>query len=135
MKNKNEENKEKSVAERLPELTEEERENALDEIKWAKKFIASHRQGDFQTMSGGMTLQAVSFDTVRCVRIFDDKRAWWMLSMINASFKGAGVKLQLEPHIIVTQPTEYAEGRKSEVSKKRDTVDIAVKDNFGVEVV
>ncbi len=124
-----------SIAERLPELTEEEMENALSEIKWAKKFIASHRQGDFQTMSGGMTLQAVSFDTVRCVRIFDDQRAWWMLSMINASFKGAGIKLQLEPYTIVTQTAEYAEGRISEVSKKRDAVEIAVKENFGVEVV
>ena len=82
-----------------------------------------------------MTLQAVSFDTVRCVRIFDDQRAWWMLSMINASFKGAGIKLQLEPYTIVTQTAEYAEGRISEVSKKRDAVEIAVKENFGVEVV
>lgn len=135
MKIEKQNKEQESIAQRLPELTEEEMKNALGEITWARKFMASHRQGDFQTMSGGMTLQAVSFDTVRCVRIFDDKRAWWMLSMINASFKGAGVKLQLEPHTIVTQPAEYAEGRKSKVSTKRDAVDIAVKENFGVEVV
>ena len=133
------------VAEWLPELTTEETENAMDEIEWAKMFVATYRPGDFHTMPAGVTLQAISYDTVRCVRIYDDKRSWWCLSMLKTTFEGAGITLELDPHTLVTRLPERAEGKVSppaqnlskdcEASIKPGAVEARTADNFGVEVV
>ena len=135
---------EASVAAWLPELTEEEVENARGEIEWAKWFISLYRPGDFHTIPNGVTLQAINFDTVRCVRVFDDPRAWWWLSMLKVSFEGASITLELDPYTIVTRRAENAEGKREsaaenlpeedETSTKLETVSSQVGENFGIEV-
>ena len=144
METKNKKQQQASVAEWLPKLTTEETENAMGEIEWAKMFIARYRQGDFHTMPAGVTLQAISYDTVRCVRLYDDPRSWWCLSMLKTSFEGAGITLELDPYTIVTRCPERAEGDvspptesssdDSEPSTKPGAVEARTAENFGVEV-
>lgn len=134
-----------SVAEWLTELSAEDREGARGEIEWAKMFIALYRPGDFHTIPHGVTFQAISFDTVRCVRIFDSPRAWWWLSMLKVSFEEADITLELDPYTIVTRYPERAEGKVSqptestpeapESSTKPGAVNVRAAENFGVEVV
>lgn len=134
-----------TVTEWLPELSVEEIENAMDEIEWAREFVARYRPGDFHTMPAGVTLQAISYDTVRCVRLYDDQRSWWCLSMLKTSFEGAGITLELDPYTLVTRLPERAEGKvspptqnppeDSETSKKPGAVEARTAENIGVEVV
>jgi len=144
MNKENVQQNEASVTEWLPELTEEQVEGARGEIEWAKRFISLYRPGDFHTIPNGVTLQAINFDTVRCVRVFDDPRAWWWLSMLKVSFEGAGITLELDPYTIVTRRAENAEGKREtatenlpeedETSTKLGAVGNQVGENFGMEV-
>ena len=144
MSEENNQKKDVSVAEWLPELTEEDVDGARGEIEWAKWFISLYRPGDFHTIPNGVTLQAINFDTVRCVRVFDDPRAWWWLSMLKVSFEGAGITLELDPYTIVTRRAENAEGKRDAAAENLPDEDETSRDlgavgnlpgeNFGMEV-
>ena len=105
----------------LPELSMEDKQNASQESGWAKMFIATYRPGDFHTMPAGVTLQAITHDIVRCVRIFNSQGSWWCLSMLKETFENAEITLQLDPYTIVTQVTEKAEGENPNSDNEADT--------------
>ena len=122
----------------LPELSMEDKQNASQESGWAKMFIATYRPGDFHTMPAGVTLQAITHDIVRCVRIFNSQGSWWCLSMLKETFENAEITLQLDPYTIVTQVTEKAEGEHPNSEKYADTEDESaerVPESDWVEVV
>tara|TARA_A100001037_G_C14914889_1_gene528951 strand:+ start:144 stop:560 length:417 start_codon:yes stop_codon:yes gene_type:complete len=138
LKKENNENNDVSVKSWLPELTMEDKKNASEESDWAKMFIATYRPGDFHTMPNGVTLQAIAYDTVRCVRIHDNPRSWWCLSMLKETFEKAQITLQLDPYTIVTQLTERAEGKPPTTGNDSTDENVSARqitENPGVEVV
>ena len=144
--------KTESVADRLPELTEEEIENATRQqpVAWAWNLIGHYNPGDIHIAAdGGAVLQIISIDTIRCVRVYDHPEFLWFLSMTRCTCQRAGINLELGPYTIVTplpEMTEEAQTPSHEITapetkteKHRDPEDGSTvrgnADNFGVEVV
>ena len=98
--------KTRSVADRLPELTEGQLEDATKHksTAWVWGLIGRYWPGDICDM-GGVTLQKVSIDTIRCVQVLDHPETFRKLSMLRATCEKAGVCLELGPYAVVT-PTQ-----------------------------
>ena len=66
-------------------------------LEWLKGLMGFYVRGDFHTDGkGGLTLQFVSEDTLRCVRVYDHPEALRMLAMTQVTCEAGGVRLLLE---------------------------------------
>ena len=66
-------------------------------LDWLKGLMGFYVRGDFHTDGkGGLTLQFVSEDTLRCVRVYDHPEALKMLVMTQVTCEAGGVTLLLE---------------------------------------
>ena len=139
------------LAERLPELTEEELEDATKQrgVAWVWGLIGHYRPGDIHECDSGVSLQVVSIATIRCVRVYDHPEPFWNLSMIRATCEKAGVCLELGPYTVVTPLPEkvgaalppidqLSEQECREENQSASVDEASVEDNgynFGMEVV
>ena len=94
-----------NVAERLPELDEEETSTALENVRWAAGFVGTPRGAIYN--DAGVDLQVVATRTVRCLAVADHPYCYRTLAMMALSFETAGVELEVEPYTIIrTLPPE-----------------------------
>ena len=148
--NENKENTcERSVEGRMPKLSQDHITLVENEasIKWVHGLINYYRVGDVHTENGA-TLQIVSEQKVRCIRIFDDPGVWYTLSIIKGKFKHANIEFEIDPFVIITPVKQIVPGAKEDVggdkmTKLDESVEMSMKkeasqsssDNYGMEVV
>ena len=93
-----------NVAERLPELDEEEVSMALShqQLAWCHGFMNNHKDGQmFYLESCGVHLQRVNETESRCVALVDHPYCYATLAMMALSFEKAGIDLQVDPYTVV----------------------------------
>ena len=93
-----------NVAERLPELDEEEVSMALShqQLAWCHGFMDNHKDGQmFYLESCGVHLQRVNETESRCVALVDHPYCYATLAMMALSFEKAGIDLQVDPYAVV----------------------------------
>ena len=93
-----------TVADRLPELNEEDANNAVShqQLSWAHGFMKNYNDGVTHFMKDvGVQLQKVTEDTVRCVAVVDHPYCLSSLAMVVLAFERAGVELQVDPYTVV----------------------------------
>ena len=106
------ENDEKTtVADRLPELTDDELAVARTNVSWAAGYV-DVEQGRVTHEDLGISLQVVANRVVRCLSVGDHPYCYQVLACMAHSFELAGVDLQLDPYTIPRPaPPEEEEGR------------------------
>ena len=106
------ENDEKTtVADRLPELTDDELALAGTNVSWAAGYIGEE-QGKVYHEDLGISLQPVTNGVVRCLSVGDHPYCYQVLAGMVYAFGLADVKLQLDPYTIPRPaPPEEEEGR------------------------
>jgi hypothetical protein len=116
----NKENKcERSVEERMPKLSQEHMVLAANEDskKWADWLIEHYNIGDIHNEGNGVTLQIVSEQKVRCIRLYDDPGAWYCLSVTQETFKCANIEFEIDPIVIITPMGKRVLGAKDKAEK------------------
>ena len=91
------------LEEMLPELTEQQYKNARHEssIEWIEDFMARCRIGDVHFCGDlGVILQKVNPYTIRCVRVYDDPEALWLVKMYIVACRETIVNFEFENAII-----------------------------------
>jgi hypothetical protein len=97
----------------LPELIEEHQELAATEesIAWVWGLLGNYRPGDIHDTGDGVMLQKVTFDTARCIRVFDHPVPMYELSMLQSLFDNAKANLEIGLCTVITPvPEEIGEG-------------------------
>jgi hypothetical protein len=113
---------EKCVEERMPKLSQEHMALAANEdskkgVDW---LIEHYNIGDIHNEGNGVTLQIVSEQKVRCIRLYDDPGAWYCLSVAQETFKCANIEFEIDPIVIITPMEKRVLGAKDKAEK--DTV-------------
>jgi len=93
------ENEKTTVADRLPELTDDELAVAGTNVAWAA-WYGGAEQGKVFHEDLGISLQAVANHTVRCLSVGDHPHCYLTLASMAHSFELAGVDFQLDPYTI-----------------------------------
>ena len=106
------ENDEKTtVADRLPELSEDDIAVAQTNVAWAATY-GNAEQGRVYHEDLGISLQPVTNGVVRCLSVGDHPYCYQVLACMAHSFELAGVDFQLDPYTIPRPaPPEEEEGR------------------------
>ena len=66
-------------------------------LEWLTSVMGFYDRGDFHNECGtGVTLQFVSVDTLRCVRVYDHPESLKVLAMLKLTCEAGGVRLLLE---------------------------------------
>jgi len=102
-----------SVADLLPELSEKHQELTAtkESIAWVWGLLGNYRPGDIHDTGDGVMLQKVTFDTARCIRVFDHPGPMYELSMLQSLFDNAKAKLEIGLCTVITPvPEEIGEG-------------------------
>jgi len=99
----------RTIADRLPKLSEKETRTALleDNLEWARELLTSLLGKVHQ--SNGVYLQRVSESEVRIVGLVDHYHAWETLSSMKATLSAEGASMQMEPYTILIPYTEEEE--------------------------
>ena len=118
MKENNKNIDEKSIEERMPKLSQDHIVFAADESskRWVNAVIESYNIGDIHN-EAGVTIQIVSKNKVRCIRLFNDPGAWYSLSIIQEQFKCANIEFEIDPIVIITPMKEAIIGAKDDTKK------------------
>jgi hypothetical protein len=109
-------NEMESVADLLPELSEKHQELAATEesIAWVWGLLGNYRPGDIHDTGDGVMLQKVTFDTARCIRVFDHPVPMYELSMLQSLFDNAKATLEIGSCTVLTPvPKEVLEEMES----------------------
>ena len=94
------ENDEKTtVADRLPELSEDDIAVAQTNVAWAATY-GNAEQGRVYHEDLGISLQPVTNGVVRCLSVGDHPHCYQVLAGMVYAFGLADVKLQLDPYTI-----------------------------------
>jgi hypothetical protein len=105
------------VADKLPKLNEEDKEKArnAESIAWAYGLMGRYTPGDLHLADDGvLALQKVDINTIRCIRVYDVEKGFWLLAMFRENFKAAGIELQVDPYTLVTPiPDEMVEEQRA----------------------
>ena len=81
-------------------------------LAWLADIMSFYNRGDLHTEGeGGVTLQFVSQDTLRCIRVYDHPEPLKVLAMLKVTCEAGGVTLLLNNALLTPQPD------KEEVSK------------------
>ena len=105
------ENEKTTVADRLPELSEDDIAVAQTNVAWAATY-GNAEQGRVYHEDLGISLQPVTNGVVRCLSVGDHPHCYQVLACMAHSFELAGVDLQLDPYTIPRPaPPEEEEGR------------------------
>ena len=116
---------EKPVAERLPNLDEEDVSIALShqQLAWCHGFMDNYKDGQTLYMkSHGIHLQRVNETDARCIAIVDHPLCYEALAILWRSFERSGIVLQVDPYT-VTIPHEPQE--EEEVREESAGVEVA----------
>ena len=103
--------KDEMVAERLPNLDEEDVSVALShqQLAWCHGFMDNYKDGQtFYMKSHGIHLQRVNETDARCIAIVDHPLCYEALAILWRSFERSGIVLQVDPYT-VTIPHEPRE--------------------------
>ena len=124
------ENDEKTtVADRLPELTDDELALAGTNVSWAAGYIGEE-QGKVYHEDLGISLQVVANRVVRCLSVGDHPYCYQVLACMTHSFELAGVDFQLDPYTIPRPAPPEEEGR---ADSRKSAAELA-SDALGMEV-
>jgi len=110
------------VADRLPFPTDEDLEIALSErnLDWCREFMESSSLGEILIIQGGIRLQTISNETVRCIGIVDHPQSWDLLLKLYATFCALDVSMQLDPYAVIIP---YIEPEEEELEAKEEIAD------------
>ena len=93
------ENEKTTVADRLPELSEDDIAVAQTNVAWAATY-GNAEQGRVYHEDLGISLQPVTNGVVRCLSVGDHPHCYQVLASMVHSFELAGVDVQLDPYTI-----------------------------------
>ncbi len=93
---------------KLPELSEKHQELTATEesIAWVWGLLGNYRPGDIHDTGDGVMLQKVTFDTARCIRVFDHPGPIYELSMLQSLFDNAKANLEIGLCTVITPVPE-----------------------------
>ena len=99
-----------SVADLLPKLSDKHQELTATEesIAWVWGLLGNYRPGDIHDTGDGVKLQKVTFDTARCIRVFDHPGPMYELSMLQSLFDNAKANLEIGLCTVITPVSEDA---------------------------
>jgi hypothetical protein len=90
-----------TVADRLPELSEDNLAGSATNAAWAAWYgYGGAEQGKVFREDLGISLQAVSNRIVRCLSVGDHPACYLALACMAHSFELVGVEFQLDPYTI-----------------------------------
>ena len=92
---------------RLPDLSPGDYVFSTKEqtLAWLSSLMGYYDRGDLHTEGeGGVTLQFVSEDTLRCIRVYDHPEPLKVLAMLKATCEAGGVTLLLNNALLTPQP-------------------------------
>lgn len=137
------------LADLLPRLSEEHQELTATEesIAWVWGLLGNYRPGDIHDTGDGVMLQKVTFDTARCIRVFDHPGPMYELSMLQSLFDNAKANIEIGSCTVITPVSETlveeTKANKATVPKEKKVDEapsaskVATKKsdyNFGMEV-
>ena len=96
-------NKVRPVADRLPNLDEDDENWALShqQLSWCHGFMDNHNDGQtFYMKSRGIHLQRINEAGARCIAIVDHPYCYEALALLLRSFDRAGIALQVDPYTV-----------------------------------
>jgi hypothetical protein len=138
-----------SVADLLPELSEEDKEIAVSQesISWVWGLLGRYRPGDIHNTGYGVLLQKVTFDTARCIRVYNHPEPLYMLNAFLSQFQHASAVLEIGSCTVLTPvpkvELEEPESNEESMSREKKVVEISTVNkeatkksdyNFGMEV-
>ena len=87
-------------------------------LAWLADIMSFYNRGDLHTEGeGGVTLQFVSQDTLRCIRVYDHPDPLRVLAMLKATCDAGGVNLLLDGALL----TPVEEGRGNDEYERPNT--------------
>ena len=92
---------------RLPDLSPGDYVFSTKEssLAWLSSTMGFYNRGDLHTEGeGGVTLQYVSEDTLRCIRVYDHPEPLRTLAMLKATCEAGGVALLLNNALLTPEP-------------------------------
>jgi len=104
MQVENKTHKEKSLADRLPELSASEKELAISHgpLSWALTLLSENFTGLVETLPEyGLILQNVSTKLVRCVMVVDHPDCFSTLEKMRATFRHLDAELEFGPFTVI----------------------------------
>ena len=144
-------NETENVANLLPELDKEDQEIAVNQesISWVWGLLGHYRPGDIHDTGEGILVQKVTFNTARCIRVFNHPEPLYLLSAYVSQFKHAGAVLEIGSCTVITPvpkvDLEEMEtndvdivSNENKVAERPSDSEVATKSgdyNFGMEVV
>ena len=73
-------------------------------IAWLADIMSFYNRGDLHTGEAGVTLQYVSEDTLRCIRVYDHPEPLRTLALLKATCEAGGVTLLLNNALLTPEP-------------------------------
>ena len=74
-------------------------------LEWLSSLMSYYHRGDLHREgAGGVTLQFVSADTLRCIRVYDHHEPLRILAMLKATCEAGGVTLLLNNALLTPEP-------------------------------
>ena len=91
---------------RLPDLSPGDYVFSTKEasLAWLSSTMGFYNRGDLHTGEAGVTLQYVSEDTLRCIRVYDHPEPLRTLAMLKATCEAGGVTLLLNNALLTPEP-------------------------------
>ena len=78
--------------------------------EWLADLMSFYQRGDFHTEEGGgLTLQFVTGDVLRCVRVYDHPEPLKVLAMLQYTCESKGVTLLLDGALLTPIPDDTGE--------------------------
>ena len=90
-------------------------------LQWLADLMGFYERGDLHhEEGGGLTLQLVTENILRCVRVYDHPEPLKVLAMLKCTCEAAGVTLQLSYALLTPMPN-YEEQEPQSASEPKTT--------------
>jgi hypothetical protein len=78
--------------------------------QWLADLMSFYQRGDFHTeQDGGLALQFVTENVLRCVRVYDHPQPLLVLAMLQCTCEAKGVTLLLDGALLTPMPDDTVE--------------------------
>jgi hypothetical protein len=125
------------LIDRLPELSETEKEIALENkaLSWALSLLSEDMSGMVaEERDYGLILQSVSSSIVRCITVVDHPYCLLVLQQMRITFGHLNAELEVGPYTVIRLPMENISAVNKEDETSGSTGGPAVNQEIGMEV-
>jgi len=124
------------LMDRLPELSEAEKEIALENeaLSWALSLLSENMTGlVHEERDYGVILQNISSSIVRCITVVDHPKCFFTLQQMRTTFGHLNAELEVGPYTVIRPLTENIAAGHQEDEASSSTGP-AVNQEIGMEV-